>query len=142
MNKQYPTLGYSLKRIPDIFINDGLSGGFPDWIYSRWNLTLADRPHAWGYCTRCHPAGSMTHDKQEYFDGMLKAHANELLPWYLPLAPIILFLGVSLGGHESFDTCGIHPEGASDTQIANNLCRHNMSKPEWMKKLEERNATT
>ncbi len=124
----------ALKLIPLGFVSDGLSGGFPDWAYSHWNLGVIDYPHAWSYCTRCHSAGSMTKRAQEKADKDLKRHARGRLPWWLPLAPLILFAGVTIGGHSSFDTCYvIEPQGATKEQWAEGLCRHGMKRPGWMK---------
>ena len=107
---------------PD-FKNDGLSGGFPDWIYRRWNLSLADIPHAWHYCTRCHPAGSMTYRAKKFADRALRQHARQLLPWWIRIAPVVLYYGVIVGAHSSWDSCG--PEEGE-------RCRHNIKKPVWM----------
>lgn len=107
------------------FQDDGLSGGFPDWMYSRWGLSLAGRVHDWHYCTRCHRAGSMTDEAKRFADKALRKHARELLPWYLNLAPIILYWGVTLGGgFGSWDSCG---------QEVGERCRHNIEQPQWMR---------
>jgi len=136
----FPTVQICLDRIiaeHSEFLDDGLSGGFPDWMYRRYRLgKRAGRVHDEGYCTRCHKAGSMTKDQQEYLDHQLKTHADECLPWWLPIAPIILFLGVKIGGGGSFDTCGANPRDATDEQKADGLCRHNMQMPDWMRNLE------
>jgi hypothetical protein len=107
---------------PD-FKDDGLSGGFPDWLYSRHDLHLAGRVHDWHYCTRCHRAGSMTWRAKGFADRALRKHARELLPWYLQIAPIVLHLGVRLGGNSSWDSCG--PD-------VGERCRHNIKMPVWM----------
>jgi hypothetical protein len=112
-----------LRDDPD-FEDDGLSGGFPDWMYKKWLLGLAGRVHDWHYCTRCHKAGSMTDPQKKWADKALRKHARELLPWYLCLAPIILYVGVRVGGgFGSWDSCG--PE-------AGDRCRHNIKQPDWM----------
>ncbi len=111
------------RKNPD-FEDDGLSGGFPDWMYARWDLWCAGRVHDWHYCTRCHKAGSMTDEAKSYADKALRQHSRELLPWYLNLAPIILYVGVRIGGgFGSWDSCG-HEEG--------DRCRHNIEQPQWM----------
>lgn len=109
------------------FQDDGLSGSFPDWMYKRWDLTDAGRVHDWHYCTRCHAAGSMTDQAKQFADKALRKHARERLPWFLNLAPIILYLGVRIGGgFGSWDSCG--PE-------IGDRCRHNIKKPQWMNEL-------
>ena len=106
------------------FQDDGLSGGFPDWMYNRWELSIAGKVHDWHYCTRCHRAGSMTDSAKRFADKALRQHARELLPWYLNLAPIILYIGVRIGGgFGSWDSCG--PEKGI-------RCRHNIKQPQWM----------
>ena len=127
MSKVIEKVGYYLNRIelrnPE-FKDDGLSGGFPDWMYQRWLLKLAGRVHDWQYCTRCHRAGSMTDPAKKLADKALRKHARELLPWYLNLAPIILYAGVRVGGgFGSWDSCG--PEEGD-------RCRHNIKQPQWM----------
>jgi hypothetical protein len=111
---------------PD-FRDDGLSGGFPDWVYASYNLRLAGRVHDWHYCTRCHPAGSMTQAARRFADLALRQHARELLPWWLRVAPWVLYLGVHWFGDEAaWDGCG--PEQGD-------LCRHNIEQPVWMRAL-------
>ena len=108
---------------PD-FVDDGLSGGFPDWMYRRYQLWISGRVHDWHYCTRCHRKGSMTDEARAFADKALRKHARELLPWWLNLAPIILYLGVRIGGDwGSWDSCGTE-EG--------DRCRHNIKQPQWM----------
>ena len=108
---------------PD-FEDDGLSGGFPDWMYNRWDLSNAGIVHDWHYCTRCHKPGSMTDTSKKFADKALRVHARELLPWYLRLAPWILYIGVAIGGgYGSWDSCG--PEAGA-------RCRHNIEQPPWM----------
>ncbi len=106
------------------FRDDGLSGGFPDWMYSRWDLSRAGRIHDWQYCTRCHKAGSMTDPQKRWADKALRKHAREILPAYLNLAPIILYIGVFIGGgFGSWDSC--------DASVGDR-CRHNIKQPDWM----------
>ncbi len=106
------------------FEDDGLSGGFPDWMYRRWELSIAGRVHDWHYCTRCHKAGSMTDSSKKFADKALRKHARELLPWYLNLAPIVLYVGVAVGGgFGSWDSC--------DSEVGDR-CRHNIKQPDWM----------
>ena len=127
--KKPPKLDWYLTLIaqtrPD-FQNDGLSGGFPDWFYRlvlRYDIGIADRPHAWHYCTRCHPEKSMTKKMKRYGDRALRQHARELLPWFYQIAPIVLHVGVRVGGNSSWDSCG--PDVGEH-------CRHNIKKPVWM----------
>ncbi len=108
------------------FVDDGLSGGFPDWLYSRHNLSLAGRVHDWHYCSRCHSAGSMRWRSKRFADRALCQHARELLPWYLNIAPLILHVGVRLGGNSSWDSCG---------PFVGERCRHNIAQPVWMRTL-------
>jgi hypothetical protein len=108
---------------PD-FVDDGLSGGFPDWLYSRWNLRLAGRVHDWHYCSRCHRQDSMTLKARRFADCALRKHARELLPWYLQIAPIVLHIGVRLFGPSPWDSCG---------DDAGEWCRHNIAQPVWMR---------
>jgi len=104
------------------FKDDGLSN-FPDWIYSRWGLWRAGRVHDWGYCTRCHRIGTMNQKARRRADRALRQHARELLPWWLNLAPLVLFWGVRVGGGtKAWNSCGYH-EGER--------CRHNIERPAW-----------
>lgn len=113
-------------QYPD-FKDDGLSGGFPDWLYSRWDLWKAGRVHDWHYCSRCHPQGSMDQDHRRRADRLLRQHARELLPWFLQIAPIVLYWGVRLGGGtEAWHSCG---------PIVGERCRHNILMPGWMKEI-------
>jgi hypothetical protein len=110
------------REVPE-FEDDGLSY-FPDWMYRRWELSISGRVHDWHYCTRCHRAGSMTDQAKRFADKALRQHARELLPWYLNLAPIVLYVGVAVGGgFGSWDSCG--PEEGF-------WCRHNIEQPDWM----------
>ena len=115
---------YRITRKNPDFVDDGLSGGFPDWMYRRWELSIAGRVHDWHYCTRCHKAGSMTDQSKKFADKALRKHARELLPWYLNLAPVVLYVGVYVGGgFGSWDSCG--------TEVGDR-CRHNITQPDWM----------
>lgn len=106
------------------FVDDGLSGGFPDWIYARHNLRMAGRVHDWHYCTRCHRVGTMNQAHRKFADRALRKHARELLPWYLNVAPLILYAGVRLGGGGSaWNSCGT---------TRGERCRHNIARPDWM----------
>jgi len=112
---------------PD-FVDDGLSGGFPDWLYSRYDLHLAGRVHDWHYCTRCHRQGTMDQDHRKFADVALRVHAQELLPWWLNVAPWVLYAGVRLGGGgEAWNSCG---------PARGERCRHNIAMPTWMRALE------
>ena len=136
---RFQSVDEALAAIPEGFVSDGLSGGFPDWLFAPWDLTEIDWPHAHAYCTRCWPAGSRTRRAQKLADRQLKAHANERLPWWFPLTPIVLWAGVWVGGHGSFDTCyAIDPLDATDEQLAAGLCRHAMPRPQWMVEQLER----
>ncbi len=141
MRKQlpkYPTVAEALALIPKGFTSDGLSGGFPDWMFQRWNLTEIDWPHAHRYCQRCWPAGALHPRAQKWADRQLNAHANERLPWWLKIVPFILLGGVRAGGHGSFDTCyANHPDGATAAQRREGLCRHSMPMKAWMQRLAE-----
>ncbi len=112
---------------PD-FKDDGLSY-FPDWIYKyilRHNISPAGRVHDWHYCSRCHAERSMTPKAKGFADRALRQHARELLPWYVRLAPRLLYRGVRLGGWPSWDSCD--PEQGE-------RCRHNIKQPVWMQAL-------
>ncbi len=115
-------IAYIGKHYPD-FHDDGLSF-FPDWIYSRWGLWRAGRVHDWHYCGRCHPMGSMTWKARRFADRALRQHARELLPWWLSIAPLVLYRGVRLGGvlFRAWNTCGY---------AAGERCRHNIKRPVW-----------
>jgi len=69
----------------------------------------------------------MTDEAKSFADKALRTHARELLPWYLNLAPIILYLGVRIGGgFGSWDSC--------DAEVGER-CRHNITQPDWMVEL-------
>jgi hypothetical protein len=126
------TVEEALAKLPEGFTSDGLSGGFPDWMFRRYKLGEIDWPHAHWYCTRCWVAGSMTHRRQKQADKNLYRHANERLPWYWKIVPFILLGGVRAGGHGSFDTCySSDPLDASDEQREAGHCRHSMPRPDW-----------
>lgn len=134
--EKFPSVADALAKVPEGFVCDGLSGGFPDWLYARWKLTEIDGPHAHEYCTRCWPAGSRTKRKQRWADKQLRAHARERLPWFLPIAPIVLYFGTTLGGDGSFDTCyAENPDDATEEQQLDGLCRHGMPRPAWQEEL-------
>ncbi len=105
------------------FKDDGLSF-FPDWIYSRWGLWRAGRVHDWHYCSRCHPMDSMDKRARRFADRALRQHARELLPWWLNLAPLILYRGVRFGGalFHAWNSCGYD---------VGERCRHNIKRPVW-----------
>ena len=66
----------------------------------------------------------MTDEAKIFADKALRKHARELLPWYLNVAPIVLYVGVRVGGgFGSWDSCG--PEEGD-------RCRHNIKQPDWM----------
>lgn len=114
------------ERFPD-FVDDGLSGGFPDWLYGRHNLAVAGRVHDWHYCTRCHQQGTMNQAHRSFADRALRTHARELLPWWLRVAPWVLYLGVRIGGGGSaWNSCG---------PSRGERCRHNIEQPTWMRAL-------
>ncbi len=133
------TIKQALAALPLGFVSDGLSGGFPDWLFVRYKLTEIDWPHAHWYCSRCWAAGSMTPRRQKKADKNLYRHANERLPWWLKIVPFILLGGTRAGGHGSFDTCyAIDPDDASDEQQRDGLCRHGMPRPDWQEALAAR----
>ena len=106
------------------FVDDGLSGGFPDWLYARHDLWIAGRIHDWHYCSRCHPEHAMNQAHRMAADLLLLKHSKELLPWYLQVAPYVLYFGVRwFGGNAAWDSCG-PTRGAR--------CRHNILLPDWM----------
>ena len=66
----------------------------------------------------------MTDQSKKFADKALRKHARELLPWYLNLAPIVLYVGVAVGGgFGSWDSC--------DSEVGDR-CRHNIKQPDWM----------
>jgi len=116
-----------IKRKNPSFVDSGLSGGFPDWIYKyilRHNITPAGRVHDWHYCSRCHPEEWSTPEARKFADKALRQHARELLPWWLNIAPLVLYRAVRIGGRSSFNRC--------DPTVGTR-CDHNMLKPAWMK---------
>jgi len=121
-------LRYYLDKIVDEapeFRDDGLSGGFPDWLYGRFDLRLAGRVHDWHYCTRAQPRDSMNQAARLFADRALRRHARDLLPWYAQIAPLVLYYGVRWGGGgAAFDSCG-PTRGAR--------CRHNLQPPPWFR---------
>ncbi len=120
-------IDYYLDRIADRwpdFRDDGLSGGFPDWLYGRHKLTLAGRVHDWHYCGRVHRQGTMNQNHRLFADLALRVHARELLPWYLRLAPWVLYAGVRIGGGgDAWNSCG---------PTKGDRCRHRVIMPLWM----------
>jgi len=116
-----------IKKKNPSFVDSGLSGGFPDWIYKyilRHNITPAGRVHDWHYCSRCHAEEWSTPEARKFADKALRQHARELLPWWLNIAPLVLYRGVRLFGSSSFNRC--------DPTVGTR-CDHNMLKPAWMK---------
>ncbi len=66
----------------------------------------------------------MTDQSKKFADKALRQHARELLPWYLNIAPIVLYAGVWIGGgFGSWDSCG---------DEVGDRCRHNIERPQWM----------
>jgi hypothetical protein len=125
-------LDYYLDRIEKEtpgFKDDGLSC-FPDWIYRyilRFNITPTGRVHDWHYCTRCHAQGTMTQARRLFADRALRQHAREVLPWYHPVAPIVLYRAVRwFGGDSAWNSCG---------PTRGERCRHNIAQPGWMRAL-------
>jgi len=109
-------------EIPVRFKDDGCSNSL-DSLFGfvfKW----ACRIHDWMYCTRSHPAGTMTWGYKVLADNLLKRYMRASLPlrwrWvrYGYKSAVFLF-----GGFGSFDSCG--PK-------AGKLCRHNMPQPPWM----------
>ena len=71
----------------------------------------------------------MNQERREFADRALRQHARELLPWWLNLAPLVLYFGVRAGGGgEAWNSCG---------PTRGERCRHNMPMPDWMKTLVE-----
>ena len=121
--KPMPLLArHMLDEIPRGFVDDGCSNA-RDSIFG-FDFRFACRIHDHAYCTRRWPAGHMTQAHRRVADENLGMMIRAVLPrrwrwvgwWYRR--------GVHLGGGVSaFDSCG-------PTQ--GDLCRHGMSKPEWM----------
>jgi len=106
------------------FEDDGLSGGFPDWVYAGYRLSDAGRVHDWHYCSRAHKRGTMNQEHRLFADLALRQHARELLPWYLGFAAFVLYFGVRWGGGKAaWNSCG---------PSVGTLCRHNLAAPRWM----------
>ena len=111
-----------LNEIPREFLSDGCSN-VRDSIFG-FDFRMACRAHNWMYCTRCHPAGTMTMSHKAQADQDLGMFIRAMLPrrwrwvgwWYRT--------GVHwAGGVSAFDSCG-------PTQ--GQRCRHGMAQPEWM----------
>lgn len=108
-----------LAHIPDKFIDDGCSRS-PDSIFGfdfRWGCRIHDH---W-YCTRAHPAGTMTKDWQRAGDRMLRRCVSASLPWRWRWVAKVYYAGVKWFGHHAFDTCGDPDEP----------CRHGMTFDDW-----------
>lgn len=111
-----------LAGIPVGFVDDGCSNA-PDSLFG-FDFKWACRIHDWDYCTRCHPPGSMTYQEKGRKDNRLKRFIQVSLPVRWRWIRYVYYTAVWWVGHfGAWDTCG--PE-------AGELCRHNISKPEWM----------
>jgi hypothetical protein len=112
--------------IPREFDDNGCSNA-PDEI-SGYNFRWACRIHDWRYCTRCHPAGSMTVQAKDWADRELKINLQAYLPFFLRCVGwVYRFMTWKYGGYSAFDSCGPTPEG-----LSLNPCRHGMYPPKWM----------
>lgn len=113
-----------LSEIHKDFQDDGCSGAPDDWF--GFDLRYACRIHDWLYCTRAHPAGSMTQERRRYADDLLGALIRHALPWRWRWVGWWYRLAVHrYGGIEAYDSCG--PE-------AGDRCRHNLKQPPWMRR--------
>lgn len=119
--------------IPDRFKDDGLSL-FPDrWFGFRFEW--AGRIHDWEYCTRSHPAGSRTVRAKREADQRLGRYISASLPLRWRWLGLVVRFGVWRGGYGSFDSCSFVPKGASDEQLVHGLCRHDIPRPSWLKRM-------
>ena len=112
------------------FEDDGLSL-FPD----RWfgfDFSWAGKIHDWEYCTRCHAAGAMNVRAKKDADGRIGRFVRSALPWRWKILGSIVRLGVWRGGYGSYNSCGPVPGGATDDQLVTGLCRHGITRPDWM----------
>ena len=122
----------ALARVPQHFTDDGCSNSPDSWF--GFDFRWACRLHDHAYCTRANPAGSMTWGAKVVADEMLKQRIRSALPlrwrWVRYIYKAAVFWG---GGYGSWDSCGDEPpNGASELQRRNGLCRHAMPRPEWM----------
>jgi len=110
-----------LKRIPENFIDDGLTL-FPDnWF--GFNFKWAGRIHDWRYCTRCHSPGVMCVADKEAADWEIKWNVAAALPWRWSWLGTVVKIGVWRGGYGSYNSCG---------PLVGIRCRHWQTMPDWM----------
>ena len=111
-----------LLLVPPRFKDDGCSNS----LDSMWgfDFRFACRIHDYAYCTRCHPAGSMTQGHRRVADENLAMMIRAVLPWRWRWVGWFYRFGVHWGGGvTAFDSCGSQ---------AGELCRHNMPAPDWL----------
>lgn len=132
-----------LRNIPTQFSDDGCSNAPDGWLLIlssqrglAWLKRFARsfrwccRIHDWRYCTRCHPAGSMTRGAQRYADRELGWHVRSILPFGLRWWGWLYWRATNrFGGMSAWDSCGIR---------AGQFCRHNMPIPRWMEPCRDR----
>ena len=111
-----------LRRIPSHFVDDGCTSSPDGWF--GFDFRWACRIHDWLYCTRAHPAGTMTYEWKVKADHALSEFIRASLPlrwrWVRWVYEgMVLFAG----GWGSFDSCG--PE-------VGKRCRHGLRAPWWM----------
>lgn len=119
-----------IRKVPIEFGDDGLSC-FPDSLWG-FDFKWAGRLHDWGYCSRCHPAGSLTVRTKKMRDKMIGQHVAESLPLRWKWVGHAVRYALWRAGYGSFDSCGFVPHGATDEQLVAGLCRHGMRRPDWM----------
>lgn len=112
------------QQIPRHFVNDGCTNA-PDTLFG-FELGWACRIHDWRYCTRCHPAGTMTAGHRRRADAELGANVRAALPWRWRWVGWVYRTAVwRYAGISAFDSCG---------PSAGLKCRHHMPIPRWMRK--------
>lgn len=125
-----PEAAELLELIPETFTDDGLSL-FPD----RWfgfDFAWAGRIHDWEYCGRCHAAGHMNVQRKTEADVRIGRFVSLALPWRWKWLGRVVRFGVWRGGYGAYNSCGSLPSDATEDQLADGLCRHEMPRPDWM----------